>query len=387
MNYTKEVYNNIYMKEDISIINEYLYYIYIYEKMSNKNIARILKLPIPIISAIKKEFINLGILEQNKGVNLTTKGIAYIEKTMGLKGLNKKLVISIIEKKYDFYNMFKGELEILKHIFEEKPRADLSIDQTECSAETSLKRAVLALENNSILGKNILCLGDDDLISIAIKVLLKKIFDQNINETCKISVVDIDDRILLYIKNFDNNISTIKKDLTEKIDEENLHNYNVVFTDPPYTLEGLSLFLNRTKLNLKRDFGKIFLSFGSKDNFTYLEIQKLFSRLNLVVKNILDDFNSYKGASIIGGRSNMYILESLPLQNIASLNQNYENEIYTGKLNKKNKNYQCTMCKKIFILGPDKKFKFIEDLKKNGCSQCGNHSFKLTALSKINKNL
>jgi predicted methyltransferase len=211
MNYINEVYKNICIKEDKSILRDYLYYLYIYESLSNKKLSALLNLPVPIVCAIKKEFIKFEIVKQDRGINL-----------------------------------------------------------------------------------------------------------------------------------------------------------------------GLSLFMRCTILGLKNNFGKIFISYGEKDNFTSFEIQKLFFSMNFLVKNIINNFNSYFGAGVIGGRSNMIILESLPYENVRKLNIDTCENIYTGNVNKKNRHYQCTNCKKTFIL---KENMFIEELKENGCS-CGNKSFRLLKRTK-----
>lgn len=378
MNYINEVYKNICIKEDKSLLGDYLYYLYIYESLSNKKLSAFLNLPVPIVSAIKKEYIKLGIVEQKRGINLSDKGLEYVENILKLKGLDKPLLAILIEKDYDFHKVFENELEILKEIFEKKPKAWLEIDQTECTPETSLKRAVLALENNAILGKNILCLGDDDLVSVSITVLLNKIFKIPVANICSVTVTDIDDRILEFVNNFDGKIQIVKHDLTTKMSDDEIGKYDTVFTDPPYTLEGLALFMRCARLNLKNNFGRIFLSYGKKDNFTSFEIQKLFFSLNFLVKNILNNFNSYFGAGVIGGRSNMIILEALPYDNVDYLNKGTNKNIYTGNVDKKTKYYKCTKCKEIFVLGENM---FIEELKEKGCS-CGNNSFKLLKRTK-----
>lgn len=56
----------------------------------------------------------------------------------------------------------------LSTIYEARPIADVAIDQAKCTVETALKRALLALDYTMLLNKRILCLGDDDFISVAL---------------------------------------------------------------------------------------------------------------------------------------------------------------------------------------------------------------------------
>ncbi len=66
--------------------------------------------------------------------------------------------------------------EELQEVFDNRPKVDVTIDQSKSSIDTSLKRAILSLKNHDLVGKRILCLGDDDLVSIALGFLLKKTF-------------------------------------------------------------------------------------------------------------------------------------------------------------------------------------------------------------------
>jgi hypothetical protein len=70
MNYINEVYKNICIKEDKSILRDYLYYLYIYESLSNKKLSALLNLPVPIVCAIKKEFIKFEIVKQDRGIKI-----------------------------------------------------------------------------------------------------------------------------------------------------------------------------------------------------------------------------------------------------------------------------------------------------------------------------
>ena len=54
------------LKEGRSVLEKILSIIYFEGNISNKELAFRCTLPIPVVTAIKKEFIRLGILEQNK---------------------------------------------------------------------------------------------------------------------------------------------------------------------------------------------------------------------------------------------------------------------------------------------------------------------------------
>ena len=70
-------------------------------------------------------------------------------------------------------------MTMIKRIFDNRPNVDVTLDQSKCTPETSLKRAILCVKNNTLVGKKILCIGDDDLVSVSTALLLKKLFPKN----------------------------------------------------------------------------------------------------------------------------------------------------------------------------------------------------------------
>ena len=54
-------------------------------------------------------------------------------------------------------------------------------------------------EEHSLIGKNILCVGDDDLVSISLGLLLKRLFPNAKEQRAGLTVMDIDERFLRFI--------------------------------------------------------------------------------------------------------------------------------------------------------------------------------------------
>ena len=129
-------------------------------------------------------------------------------------------------------NDFNTILEKYKSL---RPRPKREFDQFYAVEETIFKRTDL-LSKFSNIDKKILFLGDDDITSIALA--LTKKFE-------KIFVIDIDKEILNLIKtiaeNEKLNIETIDYDLRKPL--INLEKFNLIFFDPPYTLNAVKLWL------------------------------------------------------------------------------------------------------------------------------------------------
>lgn len=380
INYIEKVYLETKVKEGNKLIEKLLVDIYLKEPISNKDLARLNNIPIPIASAVKKEFIKEGLVDQISGSSMTELGRKYVEEELGYKLRNK-----------DYYNrlmkdeiLIKDEIllnlrEKLELVFENRPKVDVSLDQSKITVDTAIKRAILGVKNNSIVNKNVLCVGDDDLTSVALAIFLKELFDYRYLKT-KIYVYDIDTRILDYIKEVsdreDLRIEVRQIDLRVGLEKSEM-SFDTVFTDPPYTINGLKLFVDRGLESLKREKGlKVYLSFASKTPEERLVIQKYYSDRNLLIEEINKGFNLYEGAGILGNQSQMTVLTTTE-DTIYKNHEKYDKEIYTGEVRATIRSYRCKTCRKLVKVGKYESIKTIEQLKESGCSACNSKVFEL----------
>lgn len=380
-NYLEIVNKNVNIDEGIQTIENILINIYFKEGISTKELARNNFLPIPVVTAIKKEFIKLDLVIQERGVRLTSKGRGVVEENLGFYGVNKKLYIKLLSESWSDTKEIIELKEALNKIFINRPQVDVTIDQSKCTVDTAIKRAVLCLRNSALIGKKILCLGDDDLVSIALGFLLKKLFNDTKYSKTEIFVVDIDDRILNYISTISKEeklpISCKSIDLRMPLPEDFKGQFDCIFTDPPYTLQGMNLFLSRGVEALKNQNGlNIFLSYAHKSPEFELNMQKYFVDMGLTISEILTSFNAYDGAQIIGSTGQMIILKTTKSSR-ALIKEHYKELIYTGQLKTTIRLYKCKECKEIIKVGFLEKFKTVEDLKERGCSNCNNKIFQL----------
>lgn len=209
----------------------------------------------------------------------------------------------------------------------ETPSPKRQFDQFTATPKTVAKRAALIDFFNDLENKNILFLGDDDFTSLACA---------SMQESGDITVLDIDRRILKTIKRLsdknDFGISTIHYDARNTLPENFYGKFDVIFTDPPYTPKGVSLFLSRSidALNKKYDSSRIYLCYGTSDKSKerFLHIYKVFVDSGMFIKWVFDKFNEYKGAKSIGNTSSLYILETTP-KTKPQINGDFGGNIYT----------------------------------------------------------
>ena len=380
-NYIEKINNNVNIEEGKKAIENILITIYLKEGVSTKELAKKNLLPIPIAAAIKKEFIKKGLVIQDRGVRLTEKGRHFVEEVLGFNKINKDLYMKLLVEPWVEHSEVIEIKEKLQETFNNRPQVDVTIDQSKSSIDTSLKRAILCLKNHGLVGKRILCLGDDDLVSISLGYLLKKLFNDNIHHNTKITVMDIDKRIINYISNIvvqeSLPINCEYVDFSEPLDNDFKNQFDCIFTDPPYTIEGMNIFLSRGIEALMDDSGlNIYFSYAHKSPDFQLTMQKYFLSMGLTVSEIIPRFNTYEGASIIGNTGQMIILKTTNATK-ALIKDPYNGALYTGELKETVRYYKCRQCSEILRVGRSEKFNTIEILKSKGCYKCNSQVFDL----------
>ncbi|KMJ43566.1 adenosylmethionine decarboxylase [Xenorhabdus khoisanae] len=382
MNTLNIIKNNMELSHSVEILETLLIHLYLCSRISNKDLALKSGLPIPIISAFKKELIKYNYAE-NKGVfKLNPVGVKYVLDELKYKSIDisKYNSLSSDERRKEFEN----ELSVLlEPVYNSRPKVNVLLDQAHATLETSIRRVMLLLNNPRVFKQNILFLGDDDLTSLALMMAFKKLgYDSSKN----IFVKDIDQSLLTFIRDVaeqnDFVINTEYLDL--KLSNAYTKNFDIVLTDPPYTLSGLKLFLSRAISFTKNDNSEILLSFGQKKPMENQEVQRLFNNQNLLIKNIYPQFNKYHGGSIISNVSDLYVLSVTPqtYPTISGKN-NFSEKIYTGEVNPRIKFYQCKSCNNMITIGHEKDILTIEQLIEITCNKCHSTKFQYRGQEKV----
>jgi predicted methyltransferase len=112
------------------------------------------------------------------------------------------------------------------------------------------------------------------------------------------------------------------------------NSFDVVFSDPPYTPNGLRLFLSRA-VEAVRDEGVFYFCYGYTDRARErgLEAQRIISQAGILIEEKLPGFNVYYGAQSIGSRSSLYILKMTPKTKVM-IKGRFKGPIYTGQKRK-----------------------------------------------------
>jgi N4-bis(aminopropyl)spermidine synthase len=185
------------------------------------------------------------------------------------------------------------------------PPSRWRLDHVPATPETMAGRALYLAEHYELDGASVLCLGDHDLTSLAVG---------SVAPGADLTVVDIDERILDHVSDSAGRlgfpVTPAWADLRLALPASLVGTADLVFTDPPYTIDGMRLFLVRA-LEALRPTGHERLAFcfgtGERHLVKALEVQALLGDLRLALEAMLPGFNRYAGAEAIGARSDLYI--------------------------------------------------------------------------------
>ncbi len=179
------------------------------------------------------------------------------------------------------------------------------LDHVSATPLTCLKRALFLAKTYELGGATILMLGDHDLTSLALAQIVPGL---------AITVVDSDERILDYINAIAAQhgwmIRTLFADLRIELPRSVTASCDLVFTDPPYTPEGMRLFLARGLESLKpTNSTRLLFCYGFSERHPGLglKVQSVLYDLRLVTEAVLPHFNRYRGAEAIASSAALYV--------------------------------------------------------------------------------
>ena len=336
-------------------------------KVGTKDLARGARLPIPVTAAIRRELEKGGLLRREGGAVLTPEGEAYVTEVLGFVwGVNDAPIPggggrSPIPSEYN------DLLKRLREISELRPSALPQLDQAHATPETSLRRALYMQEEGDLGGRAVIFLGDDDLTSVAAGLL---------KVARRITVVDVDERLLGVIDDVSREnglgIETILHDLREPLPESLRGAFDIVSTDPPYTVPGVELFLSRGIEALRSlRMSTVYLSFADKPPLEMLNVHRAIAGMGVFLSELIPRFNEYVGAEMFANTTSMMRLSTTEEAEPA-VKGVYEGALYTGEVSPTVRVYRCR-CGAEVRVGAGEAYTTVEELKERGCPGCGSH--------------
>ena len=230
-----------------------------------------------------KELEKKGLIKiENSKLSLTDKGKNLCKK---LDIVPQDLPIVDFPIKID-NNLLKKFKKIRKEVF---PKTEF--DQLQILPEGVIKKIEVMKMYNDLKGKRIICLGDDDMVGVALPLTrLPK----------DITILDIDERVIKYenkiLEEFGYKKSAFFCNLLKPLPNKFIGKYDVFITEPPDTLEGNTLFFSRGVESLKKEGGVGYLGVSQNDfkRTDYLKLEKNILKMNIFISAIFPKFEFYE---------------------------------------------------------------------------------------------
>ena len=278
------------------------------EPVSIRRISRAVELPVPIVASVCGELRKHAVVAEERPAQLTSAGRRLF--AAGQLGLRRSAVCPTCAGRGA---MVSGELSPvaaeLTKAARRAPRPRLELDQCHCTVGTKLRRVLALDEADALVGRRILLLGDDDLVSLAIAAVVRRFgSDATVPH---LAVLDIDTQLLDFLRaeleDAPFPFTCVRHDLREPLPGAIAGAFDTVVTDPPYTVPAARLFLSRAAEALDGG-GGVFLSFGSRRPGATFELQRAVGEMGFAIRRLVPDFNDYVGAGALGGTSQLYHL-------------------------------------------------------------------------------
>jgi predicted methyltransferase len=279
------------------------------EPVSIRGISRAAELPVPIVASICGELRKRAVVAEERPAQLTPVGRGLfgagaldLGDSVGCPTCGGRAVAVPTH-----LNRLAAEL---RRISKSAPSPVLELDQCHCTAETKVRRVLALHQADALVGRRVLLLGDDDLISVAIRGFVERF--GSTATVARLTVVDVDPALIGFLRQrlagapFP--VAALEHDLRDPLPASLLRRFDTVVTDPPYTVPAARLFLSRAADALAGAGGTAFLSFGSRRPGVGFDLQQGLIRMGFLIRSLVRDFNEYVGAGVLGGTSHLYEL-------------------------------------------------------------------------------
>jgi predicted methyltransferase len=357
--------------------------------LTGKELARQTRLPVPVITAIRRELERAELVAPGPTIRLTPQGLVLLEGAWGWVG--KGFLCRVCQGRRVVagpeWSAVRTRLDLW---FTRNPTVDVTLDQSHCTPDTNLRRALYMQTQGALAGKSVLLLGDDDSVSLSIGLMGQVLSPGSSGRlTRRLAVLDSDERILAHLRRAAEvegfALETFLHDLRKPLPAELLAQFDTVMTDPPYTLAGLELFGSRAVEAFVPEPGKhLFLSFGHRAPDEQVAVQRLLAEMGLAVMEVIPGFNEYRGAGVLAGVSQV-IYAITTAQTHPLLADAYVGPLYTGEVHPTVRRYRCMGCGTKLQVGQAQGSvaATIEQLKAEGCPRCGSQLFLLEARTAV----
>lgn len=177
-----------------------------------------------------------------------------------------------------------------RELTEERPLPVAEYDQGFMRPDDALARVLFMHRMGDVVERDIVLIGDDDLVSVALAVT---------GWPRRIVVIDVDERLGAFLERLNRTqgfaIEFRPLDLRRPLPPDLMARFDTFITDPVETVPGFELFLSRAAASLRGRYaaGYFGLTTLEASLAKWHRLQQVLLRMNLVITDVLRDFSVY----------------------------------------------------------------------------------------------
>jgi len=253
--------------------------------------VRLSHAPMRFLCAFWNKMVNDGLIAATDGqLRLTDAGRNFVS-ALGIFPSREAICDACEGRGVDFRKLLRGTVERFIAVCQNRPEAIQDYDQGYVTEGTTLARIAFAWQRGDLEGKDVIVLGDDDLISVAAALT---------GAPKKVLAIDIDQRLVNFINEVAKqeglaNLQAVKHDLREPLPDEWVGAFDTFLCDPTESFVGFKAFVERGLLCLKGagSAGYFGLTHVESSLDKWARIQKFLLESKAAITDLRDDFNGY----------------------------------------------------------------------------------------------
>jgi len=222
-------------------------------------------------------------------LSVTENGLRLAER-LGVRTLGDGLSADVRRYEFELPSRFVEILDEIRRIYTGVVPKD-GFDQAPLLPEAAVRKAFYITQMGDVSGKDVVMVGDDDLLSL---IFAMTGLPRNV------AALDIDPQVLGVIADYSKklglSVETYEQDLCRRIPDGLRGRFDTFVTEPPDTVDGITLFVSRGVELLKGEAGKVGycgVSTTACPPVGILQLNRNFTEMGLQVSIWLPKFNEY----------------------------------------------------------------------------------------------
>lgn len=264
--------------------------------LNERTLARMMRMPVPVITSVCRELLDVGAIEPEPPVRLSASGIALIRG--GTEAIESATPPAVPELKPASKGASSSAVCLtcegtgISPVGAQWERVLVGLRRyvdKPASPEELVRRVAVVHEQAALAGKDVLVVGDDLSPAVAVGLLGKELSPSG-RLARRVVALHYDERRLRHLRDIAVAegvlIGLVRHDLRQPLMEDLLGEFGTVWVTPP-THDGLALYLSRAIDAAMPEGGRIFLVSQANTLEQRLETQRAISDMGVLVDGML----------------------------------------------------------------------------------------------------